>query len=108
MPYDTGDYSTYLLEDYETEMDLIVKLRNRQLENIQVMARHVVSQIVPDWNQNQDDDEAVLRSAIEQCFVMSRDCTLSNDFIYYRIFSQKRLEVQVQGLSNLSEPGIHN
>lgn len=93
------------MEEYGRECQLIFKLQQRKLNKFKVLAEHVVGQIDPDWKENSLDEAATLRSHLEACFKMTRECRISNDITYFRIGCDKRVEVQVQGIANLAEPG---
>ena len=106
-PYENGLYSTFLLEDYEREYQLIFKLQHRKLNKIRMLAEHVIVQIDPDWKSKSNDESLALRNCLENCFKMTKDCRLSNDTTYFRISGDKKIEIQAQGIQNLVEPGIN-
>jgi hypothetical protein len=93
------------MEEYERENQLIFKLQQRKLSKYKMLAEHVVNQIDPSWKQKSKDDKATLRNKLDSCFKITRECRLSNDITYYRINCDKKFEVQVQGISNLTALG---
>lgn len=105
IPYENGNYSTFFLEDYERENQLIFKLQQRKLSKFRMLAEHVVSQIDPNWKKNSKNENVTLRNTLEECFKITRECRISNDITFFRIFSDKKVEVQAQGIQNLTEPG---
>lgn len=103
--YEKGTYSTYFMEDYERENQLIFKLQQRKLSKFRMLAEHVISQIDPGWKIKSNDHNSTLRSKLESCFKITRDCRLSNDITYFRINCDKKFEIQVQAIQNLSTLG---
>lgn len=105
MPYQKSKYSTFLMDEYDRENQLIFKLQQRKLHDFRLLAEHVVSQIEPGWRKKSKDETSTLRSKLEYFFKITRECRLANDITYYRVNCDKKLEVQVQGIQNLSTIG---
>lgn len=108
IPYDTGAYSTYLLEDYEEENQLVFKLQQRKLNKTKTIAEHVLDQLKPNWKDEKEDETVILRREITACFKLMLDCRLFEDFTMFRITAEKKLQIHVQSLKNLEVPGNEN
>lgn len=71
-----------------------------------MLAEHVIGQVDPDWKSNNKDENQALKNCLSRCFKLTRDCKVSNDLTYFRISPDKKIEVQVQSIKNLTHPGI--
>lgn len=106
VPYESGLYSTYLLEDYEQENPLIFKLQQRKVNKAKMIAEHVLTQLNPDWKNEQGDVNSILRKELTPYFKLLADCRLFEDLTIFRITAEKKFQVHVQSLKNLSTAGI--
>lgn len=103
--YEQGQYSTYFLNEYNGEKELIFKLQQRKPSKIRTIAEHVVTQLNPAWREEEGEEEEILRNEISKNFNLSTDCRLINDNVMYRISADKKLQVEVQSIKNLTYKG---
>lgn len=75
------------------------------MSEIRTIAEHVITQLKPDWRDEEGNEEEILRDEISQSFKLTAECKLSQDNVWYRISAEKKLQVHIQSIKNLTYKG---
>lgn len=59
----------------------------------------------PDWKDGEGEEDDILRGVIAANFLLSFDCRLAYDNILYRVSAEKKLQIHVQSVNNLTYKG---